>query len=152
MGSINCQVIYDYRLKRAVVVFLSSGITIIHMVKRATFFILSAIIGCSLLFVATNPESVPSALFIGVFVLVYGFVYGVMLLIGAGLRTFGVITWTEKRLHRTVLALACYPVFLLILQSIGQLTVRDVILATGFFVLAYLYAGRVFLEAAKKTD
>lgn len=122
------------------------------MVKRAIVLILTAIIGCSVLFAATNPESVPSTLFIGVFILVYGFVYGILLLIGVGLRSFGVITWTEKRLQRTVMALACYPVFLLILQSIGQLTARDVVLATGFFALAYLYAGRVFFDSAKSTD
>lgn len=122
------------------------------MVKRAIILILTAIVGCSVLFAATNPEDVPSALFIGVFILVYGFVYGVLLLIGVGLRSFGALTWTEKRLQRTVLALSCYPVFLLILQSIGQLTARDVVLATGFFVLAYLYAGRVFLDPIKKTD
>lgn len=114
------------------------------MVKRAIMIILISSVACSVLFAATNPESVSSAAFIGVFILLYGLAYGVLLLIGTGLHSFGVISWPRKRLHRTVLVVAVYPVFLVVLQSIGQLTVRDMVLVTGFFVLAYLYAGRVF--------
>lgn len=143
MALYKCQLIYDYR-KLAVVVFLRTKTTMVSMVKRAITLIALALTGCLLLFATTNPESVASAAFIGVFMLLYMLVYGVLLLVGVGLRSFEVITWSKKRLHRTVLALSGYPVFLVVLQSIGQLTIRDVVLVTGFFVLAYLYAGRIF--------
>lgn len=108
-------------------------------------YIILAICGCLILFSATNPDSIPSAVFIAVFIILYGIIYSGAALVGLAMRRFGVLEWDRTRVHKTAFAVASYPVFLIILQSIGQLTVRDVILVTGFFVLGYLYVGRAFL-------
>lgn len=113
--------------------------------KRLITFIMLALTGCLLLFSTTSPDNVPSAAFIGVFIMIYGILYSLFTLVGLMLRHFGVIEWSSNRVRQTALAVAGYPVFLVVLQSIGQLTVRDVILVTGFSILAYLYVSRVFL-------
>lgn len=116
------------------------------MTYKLSVLTLVAAAAVALLFVSTNPEKLPAAVFIGLFALVYGFFYGLFALVGVGLRKIGVLAWSDARIVRTCLAIACLPVFLLILQSIGQLTVRDVLLSSGLFVLLYLYFGRVLAQ------
>ncbi len=99
---------------------------------------------------ATSPERVPAVIFIIIFMLLYGFSYGILGLLGGILKKFEVISWSSKRIHRTALAVACFPVFLITLQSIGQLTVRDVLLASGFFGLLYVYFNRVLTASHTK--
>jgi hypothetical protein len=118
---------------------------------RSAIIIIGFTVACStILFTATNPERVPSAVFIILFLLLYGFCYGALVLIGGVLRKFDVIAWSSRRIKRTALAVSCFPIFLIVLQSIGQLTVRDVLLASGFFVLLYGYFNRVLANNTPK--
>lgn len=98
----------------------------------------------------TNPEHVPAAVFIAMFILLYGFCYSLLALTGVALRKIDVITWSRRRISRTAIAAACLPIFLLILQSIGQLTVKDVLLTLGLFILLYLYFGRLLGQGGAK--
>lgn len=116
------------------------------MTYKLSILTFAAAIAIALLFVSTNPEKLPAAVFIGLFALVYGFFYGLFALVGIGLRKIGVLAWSDVRVVRTSLAVACLPVFLLVLQSIGQLTVRDILLSSGLFILLYLYFGRVLTQ------
>jgi len=100
--------------------------------------------GLGALLLMTNPEHLSPAIFIGFFMLLYGLCYSSLALAGIVFNKLGVIQWSIKRISRTALAVACLPVFLLVLQSIGQLTLKDVLLTSGLFVLLYLYFGRVF--------
>jgi hypothetical protein len=108
-----------------------------------------AIAGIMALFASTNPERLPAAVFIGFFVLLYGICYSLLALLGMLLRRLDIVSWSLRRVMRTALAVACLPVFLLVLQSIGQLTFKDVLLVLGLFVLLYLYFGRVLVQESK---
>jgi len=103
---------------------------------------LLAAIGFGLLFFAlTDPKTVPSAFFIvGFGVLMVG-LYCLLKLIGrfsglqARLRPF---TYKTLLIGGTLL-----PTMLLALQSIGQLTPRDVVTLLVFFAGAYFYVSRL---------
>ncbi len=113
------------------------------MIRFPIAVIVFTIVCGGLLLIGTNPEQVPAVVFILLFLLLYGFCYGVLGLLGSVLSRFEVITWSNTRVQRTALAVASFPVFLIILQSIGQLTIRDVLLASVFFGLLYVYFNRV---------
>lgn len=116
------------------------------MVRKTSILGFVTIIGLGVLLLATNPEHLPPAIFIGFFILLYGFCYSFLALIGMAFNKLGVIQWSTKRISRTAFAVASLPVFLLVLQSIGQLTLKDVLLTSGLFILLYLYFGRVFAQ------
>lgn len=116
------------------------------MVRNLFSLALITFTGVAVLFATTNPEKLPAAVFIGLFALLYGFCYTILGLAGALLNRIDVISWGTTRIKRTAIAIACLPTFLLVLQSIGQLTVRDILLTVGLFVLLYLYFGRVFIK------
>lgn len=116
------------------------------MIRRHILLLAFAGLGIVLLLVSTSPEKLPAAVFIGLFMLLYGFCYAVLALCGLILHKASIITWSVRRVYRTALAVACLPIFLLILQSIGQLTVKDILLTSGLSVLLYLYFGRLFIK------
>jgi hypothetical protein len=120
------------------------------MIYKHTVTLGAAIMGIGLLFVLTNPERLPSAVFIVLFVLLYVLFYSSIALVGLLMRRGGLVEWSVRHIRQTALTLACLPVFLLLLQSIGQLTVRDVLLACGLFALLYLYFGRLFVQDPAK--
>lgn len=103
--------------------------------------------GClGLLFGVTNPENLPVAIFILVFLVLYGLSYSLIALLGLGAHNVGLIRWEHKKIERTAAFAAVLPVFLLVLQSIGQLTARDVLLAVGLFGLLFMYISRAAMR------
>ncbi len=101
------------------------------------------------LFIYTNPERLPAVVFIILFAALYGFVFSIVTLLGQMLRNVDVISWEVPRIRRTAAIVTCFPIFLLVLQSIGQLTVRDVLITSSLFVLLYAYFG-AFLRRSRK--
>jgi hypothetical protein len=106
-----------------------------------TIVFLSVVTG--ILFLTTNPDTMPSAMFVAVFCLLYALVTSLVLEVLLALRHAGFVEWRARRMLRVAAMLAAFPVFLVVLKSIGQLTVRDIILALALFILAYLYFNRV---------
>lgn len=113
------------------------------MLIRHAVAIIGLAIALTIILVTTNPDTVKLGVLGFVFVLLYAIVFEIVVLAGLALRSFGVINWRQSRVLRVASGIAALPTFLLILQSIGQLTVRDVLLAGGLFVLLYFYFSRL---------
>lgn len=113
------------------------------MVRKHLIIAAGMALALSIILTTTHPERLPAALFIVVFALLYGLM--VYALIGAGLVAvnLGLLPWQLPRIRRTAMWASVLPVFLLILQSIGQLTLQDIIITLGLFALLYLYFSRM---------
>lgn len=90
----------------------------------------------------TNPEQAPPYVSMIIFVALYGVVVAISWFVLALMRFLGAFKWPSKRLWRYAGVGALLPVALLLLQSIGQLTVRDVALLAIFGGLVGLYVHR----------
>lgn len=91
---------------------------------------------------STNPEQAPPYVAIAIFAMLYG-VIAVLCYAGLALMRFlGVFHWSDRKLQRGASLVAILPVALLLLQSIGQLTPRDVALLLVFSGLIALYIHR----------
>lgn len=102
-----------------------------------------------ILFVCTSPERLPAVMFIVLFAALYSLILSILMLIGQALQVTDIISWSVARIRRTAAIVTCLPVFLLVLQSIGQLTARDVLITSSLFVLLYMYFG-IFLRRSRK--
>jgi hypothetical protein len=108
---------------------------------RSRTVVLAGVVGAGLLFFATTtPKSVPSVWLVAGFVVVGAMLYAV-------LRLILIHTGLEKRLpapYRRGIYLcgALLPVLLLMMQSIGQLTIRDILTLGGLFLLGAFYVAR----------
>jgi len=113
-------------------------------IKRhlAVLLLLGSLIGLAGIMFGTNPEHVPPYVSIAIFVLLYGVLVAVVFFVFKLVRFLGAFRWTESQMWRYALIAASLPVVLLLLQSIGQLTVRDVLLAVIFFIIVVLYVRR----------
>lgn len=86
---------------------------------------------------ATDPRTVPA------FVLVLPFILGFILCwlgVRAILRQRG---WNRRRSDRIGALIAAMPIVLLVMQSIGQLTPRDLVIMVTIFLLGYFYVVRM---------
>ena len=95
-----------------------------------------------LLLMVTSPKNIPSVLLIVPFVLL--FVANFMTVTVILDRINGRINAPSARVYFSrprmiAVLIAGFPVLLLVLQSIGQLTVRDTLTACVIFILAYFY-------------
>jgi hypothetical protein len=106
---------------------------------------LSILIGLTLLFlIMTNPSKLPS------FALVVPFVLITIILYLALMTFIEYIKGSKNSDHsvyivrpRVVAAMvAGFPVILLVLQSIGQLSLRDVLTVVTIFLLVYFYSAK----------
>ncbi len=93
-----------------------------------------------LFFVLTTPRSVPSLFLIVGFVVLGGMIF-------SATRLFLMISGLDRRLplrqrRSLLLTLTALPVLLLGMQSIGQLTVRDILTMTGLFLIGVFYVNR----------
>jgi hypothetical protein len=104
---------------------------------------------CALYFVlviflfTTNPNSMPSIFLIVPFVLLFIANFLMTLLILGLLRSnnnYAATRFTRPRVMAVLIG--GFPVLLLVLQSIGQLTVRDTAIACIILVLTYFYVMR----------
>jgi hypothetical protein len=95
-----------------------------------------------LLLLFSNPSKLPSAVLIAPFILLFISIYvtviEVMDLLRGGEQNK--IVGMRAAKPRLVAALiACFPILLLVLQSIGQLTAWDILTAVAIFIVAYFY-------------
>jgi len=89
-----------------------------------------------LLFLVTDPNKVPSFILILPFLLLF---VSLLLLVSVLLRWQGM---GKARSIRLSVVFSSIPLILLVLQSIGQLTVRDVLTMAVLFTLSYFYVSR----------
>lgn len=101
----------------------------------------AVLIGSACFFSFTNPRTVPSIVLIGGFLLLFTVIYMTARLMLKIIGLHGRLTIPQYRV--LTLGAAALPTFLLALQSIGQLTVRDVTTIALFFVIAVFYIMRV---------
>ena len=94
-----------------------------------------------LLLLTTDPQKLPSMVLVVPFVLLYIAVASVLSFL---LGLFGVST--RARLRFGLLA-AAIPLLLLVLQSLGQLTLRDVLVILALFIVAYFYISRLGMRS-----
>ena len=94
----------------------------------------------------TNPKSIASILLIVPFIFFFFAIFFAVLLLFEGLNSDdGKKNILRKRVTRPRLVavlVAGFPILLLVLQSIGQLTLRDTITACVIFLLAYFYIAK----------
>lgn len=98
-----------------------------------------------LLFViTTDPQRLPSVLLVVPFLLVFTATMALALGIIAALRQEGGLVLGHQLRRPRVLAalIASFPSLMLVLQSIGQLGVWDIVTATAVLILAYVYVTR----------
>lgn len=88
------------------------------------------------IFMTTDPNRVPSFVLMIPFVLLFVFLSS---LIFAILQSQGVAVGRSVRIG---IVLAAVPLLLLVLQSIGQLTLRDVLTMAVLLTLSYFYVNR----------
>jgi Mn2+/Fe2+ NRAMP family transporter len=93
------------------------------------------------LFMATNPANVPS------FVLVLPFILLFVLLVCGIVLALKKRGMDPARSWRIGALIAAVPMTLLVLQSIGQLTVRDLLTIGALFLLSYFYIARTTARA-----
>ena len=91
----------------------------------------------ALLLFGTNPRNINSAVLVAPFVLIFLilFLSASYFLLAKG--------FTRKASWAIAAFIALFPTLLLVLRSIGQLTVRDVATIAALFVIAYFYVARV---------
>jgi len=90
----------------------------------------------------TDPQMLPSVILIAPFVLIF---VALLACIIAVLGLYGDMPWRRKL--RVGLAGAFIPVILLILQSLGQLTFRDVLAVFILFGVVYFYLSKLHMRA-----
>ena len=93
-----------------------------------------------------TPSKLPVVLLIVPFVLLFLACYSIWeLIVGLGVRHS-----VQRRPPRRLGIVVCIGVvLLLVLQSLGQLTLRDVVTVAGIVLLGYLYAGRLNFDLSK---
>ena len=95
---------------------------------------------------AFTPNKLPVVLLIVPFVLLFVACYSVWdLMLGLRVRYFA----RSQPPRRLGIVVCVSVVLLLILQSLGQLTLRDVVTVAGIVLLGYLYAGRLNFNLPK---
>jgi len=94
-----------------------------------------------LLFITTDPTKVPSFILVLPFILIFVVLVCALVL---GLRWRGMSTTRSLRVGALS---AAVPLTLLVLQSIGQLTVRDLLTIAALFLLSYFYIARTTMRA-----
>lgn len=103
------------------------------------------IMAAGIFFSATDPATVPPVLFI----VAFGLILAALFLL---LRLLLRLTGLRQRLpavryYGLLAAGTILPVLLLALQSLGQLTVRDVLVLLFLFVAGYFYISRMYGRA-----
>jgi len=89
-----------------------------------------------LLLTVTDPSKVPSFVLIIPFVLLFVVLFLFMLVLSTKKD------WSRAKTIRRSVVLAGLPTTFLIMQSVGQLTIRDVISILAIFIIAYFYVSR----------
>jgi hypothetical protein len=94
---------------------------------------------------ATDPQSLPSIILITPFVLIFIILLAIISFI---IRSQGVSE--AGRLKLAILG-AVTPVLLLIMKSLGQLTLRDTFAIFALFAVAYFYTSRFGMQPTSRS-
>lgn len=92
----------------------------------------------------TRPDEVPSFVFVVFFLFLYIAFSLFALVLVRFVRSAGGFRWRSSSMRRFSFGISVVPILLLILQSIGQLTVQDTLLTFSLAVIAYFYYQRFF--------
>lgn len=112
------------------------------MKKKVSIAIGTCCFALLVLLLATDPTQMPSFVLILPFSLLFTIIW---LFTFSGFRETG---FTRLRAIRLSMLFAGLPVSLLLLQSIGQLTIWDIITILAFFGLAYFYVSRLAVSSS----
>lgn len=115
-----------------------------HMAIKATIIASAGLAMLIGLMASTTPKSMPVAVFIIFFVVLYAVLAALFVLAGVGMRSLLLAKWQDRQVRRTAYWPAALLVLMLVLQSIGQLTIRDFLLIVGLGGLLYAYVHRFF--------
>jgi xanthine/uracil permease len=111
------------------------------MTRTAKSIILCAL-ALLLFMISTQPAKLPSALLIMPFLLFFGVL---TLLVTKILRWRGM---SRGKSIRTGIMVAALPIFILVLQSLGQLTVRDLLTIFALSGITYFYLSKITRPAS----
>jgi len=106
--------------------------------KKRLLILLGLYLFVFLFFIIVNPEKLPLVLLLLPFLLIFVTIYMTLILI---LDTFFKIKSQPKRL--IAFSISVMPVLLLIIQSITQLTLRDVLLSISIVVIIVWYTTKL---------
>lgn len=120
------------------------------MIKTQAFSLLATFGALCAVFVMINPQTLPSVALFATFGLIYAVFAQAIILFLLIARVFLGVKWRTSTIRRVGISVALLPTFLLLLQSVGQLTVRDSILAMTLTILLYVYLHRMFGGATGK--
>lgn len=95
------------------------------------------------LMTATSPDNLSAPLLGLFFMLLYVLVVSLLVLGMQLLKAFHIIKFPILKMIRLAAIGSIVPIFVLLLHSIGQLTVRDVLLVIIFFALLHFYFSRM---------
>lgn len=104
--------------------------------KKQFIVLILCIVALTLLLLSTDPAKLPSFLLILPFIILYVLLLTISILF---LQKRGM---ARLRSIKVGSLLAGLPLLLLVLQSLGQLTPRDVLVIIILFVLSYFYLSR----------
>lgn len=104
---------------------------------RPTIAGLVLLVADGLFFTLTNPNAVPSSILIVGFVLFALSLYGLLRLLLAGMAFYGVPV--NRHSKRIALVLGLCGSVAIALQSLGELTARDLLVLSLLSVIAYVY-------------
>lgn len=113
------------------------------MKKKTSVIISLCSFALLVLLLATDPTQMPSFVLILPFALLFTIIW---LATFSGFRENG---FTRLRAIRLSMLFAGLPVSLLLLQSIGQLTIWDIVTILAFFGVAYFYVSRLAVSSSK---
>jgi hypothetical protein len=114
---------------------------VVSRMPHRTIFLLAGAVLSFLFFILTDPKSISSPVLIFGFVMLGLSLYCILRLI---LLMTGLQTRLPKAYRRgLLLSGTLLPVLLLMLQSIGQLTLRDILTLGGLFAIGIFYIGHV---------
>ena len=105
--------------------------------SRSVKLIIACTAGLLLLMISTQPGRLPSIMLILPFLLVF------VVLVLLCIRVFRWQGLPQGKSIRLGFIGATLPVLLLVLQSLGQLTIRDFLTILALFVITYFYLSRV---------
>ena len=120
------------------------------MIKIYGLSLLATLTALGALFVMIDPRQLPSIALFGVFGLIYAAIALIIIIFLLILKIILGVEWRTSTIRRVGISIALLPTFLLLLQSVGQLTVRDSILAVMLTVLLYVYLHRMFGNSDSK--
>jgi len=104
--------------------------------KRSLHILGGCFLALLIMFFGLDPNKIPSFALVLPFILLFALLFvGIAYLLE--LRGIG-----PKKRAKIAALCASLPILLLVLQSIGQLTVRDVLTMALLFVLSYFYISR----------